>query len=304
MTLLRFNSFNTRGLGDSKKRRVIFHWLKSSYKGICFLQETHCTVDQEEKWRREWGGHIEFCHGSSKSTGVAVLFPPKFDLTVEKKVEGGGNFVVLDITIKEQQYLLINIYAPTKDKEQEQITMLEKIAKILEENQDKLVIIGGDLNTYLNPDQDKQGGNTSDISNYAVLLNCLMEEYSLIDIYRTTNPDKKRYTWRGLTRNGLVQSCLDYFLISSHMLYDVSYASIEPSVKSDHSIISVEFSVDNKSTRGRGFWKFNSSLLMDKDYVALVKDVIKDSVKKYSYLDDKGLMWDLIKSEIRSKTIS
>ena len=63
------------------------------------------------------------------------------------------------------------------------------------------------------------------------------------------------------------------------MLYDVSYASIEPSVKSDHSIISVEFNVDNKSTRGRGFWKFNSSLLMDKDYVALVKDVIKDSVR-------------------------
>ena len=88
--------------------------------------------------------------------------------------------------------------------------MLEEIAKILEENQDKSVIIGGDLNTYLNPffffffffnpDLDKQGGNTPDISNYAVLLNCLLEEYGFIDIYRTTNPDKKRYTWRGLTR--------------------------------------------------------------------------------------------------------
>ena len=44
---LRFNSFNARGLRDSKKRRVIFHWLKSTYKGICLLQETHCTVDQE-----------------------------------------------------------------------------------------------------------------------------------------------------------------------------------------------------------------------------------------------------------------
>ena len=43
---------------------------------------------------------------------------------------------------------------------------------------------------------------------------------------------------------------------------------------------------------------------MDKDYVALVKDVIKESVNRYSYLDDKGLMWDLIKCEIRSKTIS
>ena len=101
-----------------------------------------------------------------------------------------------------------------------------------------------------------------------------------------------------------MQSRLDYFLISSHMLYDMSSASIEPSVKSDHSMISVEFNVYSKSARGRGFWKFNCSLLMDKDYVVLVKDVIKESVNRYSYLDDKGLMWDLIKSEIRSKTIS
>ena len=88
---------------------MIFHWLKSTYKGICLLQETHCTVDQEEKWRSEWRGHTEFCHGSSKSKGVAVLFPPKLDLTVEKKVEGGGNFVVLDITLKEQQYFIYYI---------------------------------------------------------------------------------------------------------------------------------------------------------------------------------------------------
>ena len=301
---LRFNSFNARGLRDSKKRRVIFHWLKSTYKGICLLQETHCTVDQEEKWRREWGGHIEFCHGSSRSKGVAVLFPPRLDVKVDKKKEGNGHLVVLDVSLKEQHYLLMNVYAPTKDKEQEQISLLEKIAEILEENQDKSVIIGGDLNTYLNPDLDKQGGSTTAISNYAVLLNSLMEEYSLIDIYRAINPDRKRYSWRGMTRNGLVQSRLDYFLILSHMVYDVSNVSIEPSIKSDHSIISAEFNFDNTCTKGRGFWKFNSSLLVDKEYVTLIKETIKQSEDKYLHLDDKGLMWDLIKCEIRSKTIS
>ena len=94
---------------------MIFHWWKSTFKGICLLQEIHCTVDQEEKWgmgNGEWGGHIEFCHGSSKSKGVAILYTPKFDLTVEKKVQGGGNFVVQDITLKEQHYLLINMLQP------------------------------------------------------------------------------------------------------------------------------------------------------------------------------------------------
>ena len=71
--------------------------------------------------------------------------------------------------------------------------MSDKIVKILDENQDKSIIIGGDLNTYLNPYLDNQGGSTPDrpISNYALLLNCLMEEYSLIGIFRTTNPDRK-----------------------------------------------------------------------------------------------------------------
>ena len=88
--------------------------------------------------------------------------------------------MVLDVSLKEQHYLLMNVYAPTKDKEQKQISLLEKTAEILEENQDKSVIIGGDLNTYLNPDLDKQGGSTTAISNYAVLLNSLMEELNIV----------------------------------------------------------------------------------------------------------------------------
>ena len=37
------------------------------------VAETHCTADQEDNWRREWGGHIEFCHGSLRSKGVAMV---------------------------------------------------------------------------------------------------------------------------------------------------------------------------------------------------------------------------------------
>ncbi len=41
-------SFNTRGLNDEKKRRGVFKWIKSLYKGIVLLQETHSTrVDEK-----------------------------------------------------------------------------------------------------------------------------------------------------------------------------------------------------------------------------------------------------------------
>ena len=60
----------------------------------------------------------------------------------------------------------------------------------------------------------------------------------------------------------------------------------------------------NKFTNGRGFWKCNGILLIDKEYVTPIKETIKQSVDKYSYLGDKELMWNLIKCEIRSNTIS
>ena len=42
--------------------------------------------------------------------------------------------------------------------------------------------------------------------------------------------------------------------------------SVVPSYKSDHSIISIEYNSEIQA-RGKGFWKVNSSLLHDRDFV-------------------------------------
>ena len=46
------NSFNSRGLRDKIKRQQIFHWLKTSYFGITFLQETHSIETDENTWKK------------------------------------------------------------------------------------------------------------------------------------------------------------------------------------------------------------------------------------------------------------
>jgi hypothetical protein len=55
--------------------------------------------------------------------------------------------------------------------------------------------------------------------------------------------------------------------------------------------------------RGRGFWKFNTSLLHDDIYVKEIKNIIKQCEKDYSTMIDKGLAWELTKFEIRSHTL-
>jgi len=49
--------------------------------------------------------------------------------------------------------------------------------------------------------------------------------------------------------------------------------------------------------------KFNSSLLEHEDYINEFKANIENYRKKYLYLDDKGLRWDLMNMEIRGFTI-
>ena len=69
------NSFNCRGLRDSKKRNAVFNWLQSKHQGITMLQETHSVASDEKQWAKEWGGQICFSHGTNLSRGVALLIP-------------------------------------------------------------------------------------------------------------------------------------------------------------------------------------------------------------------------------------
>ena len=305
---LKLYSLNTRGLGEKVKRRSILHWIKTNYSrnnGIVFLQETHSTKISEKLWQRDWSGQIYFSHGSCGSCGVAILFPKKLDVSVNHIInDTHGRFLLLDVTIDEQNFILINIYAPTKDKENEQIALLNDIKNVLVDYMDKIIIIGGDFNTCLNPDIDKSGGTKENVTKYSNQITEFNTEFNLIDIWRIRNPDKTRYTWRGQTRNGIVSTRLDYWLISVHMIYDLVETDIHPSIKTDHSMISLSFEIKNSLKKGRGFWKFNSDLLKETEYVHTIKALIADLKTKHADVTNKAFLWDFIKCEIRGATIS
>ncbi len=115
--LLRFSTFNARGLGENSKRCVIMNWLSKYSTGIIFLQETHSVEISEKYWRKDWKGQIEFCHGSSSARGVAILLPSSIDITINEVIrENTGRFLLLDTRFENQSLILINVYAPTKDK--------------------------------------------------------------------------------------------------------------------------------------------------------------------------------------------
>ena len=101
------------------------------------------------------------------------------------------------------------------------------------------------------------------------------EHLDLVDIWRLQNLNTKRYTKREKTRNGLVQSRIDYFLVSCHLEYMITYSDILPNIKSDHSLLKIALLQQDEERRGRGIWKLNISLLQNSQYVNLIKKTIK-----------------------------
>ena len=54
---------------------------------------------------------------------------------------------------------------------------------------------------------------------------------------------------------------------------------------------------------GPGLWKFNNTLLKDENYIDLIEFYYPQFLNKYSEVVDEQLLWELIKMELRTKTI-
>ena len=299
-----FLSLNVRGLRESKKRRETFRWLKRFHYGennIIFLQETHTLAKDLLMWEKEWGSKIYLSDFSSNSRGVAILLPKNFNFVIESVyISLDGRKIILNITNEQSSYCLINIYAPTQDLEYEQLNFFTELLSDVEENIDKKIIIGGDLNLCLKPID-----NSNDVlknSKARVQINQMLETYDLIDIWHVHHPESRRYTWR--RKNPITQSRLDYWIVGREMSFEVSKSDIKPSIKTDHSLITLNIAKTSLNKKGQGLWKFNSALLSDQIYVDYIKGIITLNCDFLNEVTNESLKWELIKMEIRKATIS
>ncbi len=127
---------------------------------LCFLQETHSTELREDTWIKEWGGHIIYSHGTSRSKGVAIMMKKHFYDNVKDIVRDmNGRFVIIVLEYGGKKYTLSIIYAPTQNYENEQIELINNLQDKFVQQQYENIIIGGDFNIVLNPANDKKGGN-------------------------------------------------------------------------------------------------------------------------------------------------
>jgi len=296
---------NVRGLREKKKRIKVFENLKKKKAGIALLQEAHCTKEIETLWKSEWGGDIVFSHGASNSTGVMILFPSGFDITINKTfTDNTGRFIILSVTIQDSKYLLYNVYAPNTKNEHK--IFLEELKKTLEmfKSEDYDYVIGGGDWNFTEYDIDRSGGNYTIWQENCATLTEITEKLDIIDIWRVRNPEERRYTFRQKKGGRIIQARLDRLYISDTLQYNVSNVDITPSISSDHLgvVLSIR-PIDDKHQNGSSYWKFNNSLLKNKVFTANLKNYIANIKVECNEIVSKQVCWEYLKFKIKTECI-
>ena len=87
--------------------------------------------------------NVFFSHHTSSSRGVAILFKGTIPVKIKNcKIDIGGNFVVLDLTLYEYDITLASLYGPNPDNP----TFFADLQQIVIEFENPHVIICGDWN--------------------------------------------------------------------------------------------------------------------------------------------------------------
>jgi len=299
-----FLSLNVRGLRSYSKRTAVFTWLRRKKADIIFLQETYSTLEVENTWKAEWRGKVYFSHGTNHSRGTMILIRDDLEFDFENvEIDPNGRSILLEATVQGFPLLLLNIYAPNTLGQQKHFfsSVLQNLNDHADIMTERAILIGGDFNLFFDTHLDCDGGNPQLKEDPLKLVRDLKMNYDLTDIWRIRNPASRRYTWR--QKNPLIQRRLDFWLVSDGLQEDIESVDIIASIKSDHSAITLRIISIDQHKRGPSFWKFNSTLVDDPNYCKLISDLYLKWLEEFKEIDDKRLLWDLIKYKIRQETI-
>ena len=270
-------------------------WLKQKKFSIYFLREVHSTRETEVCWISEWEYLTIFTNFSSSRAGVGILFNNNFHFQILKNfVDPEGRFIIADIEIQDKTLTLVNIYAPNKDEP----AFFQNVCEKLSAFDCDFIIFGGDFNLVCDIHKDKKGGIPTTHSKSRDEVEISKE--NLNDGHLACS--QPSFTWR--RKKTEIQCRLDFFLISNTLCPAVRNAVILSGYRTDHSMITVRINTAT-NPRGPGFWKLNMHLLIESEYINLIRKTITDISTEYEGQNevDEILLWDVIKMQIRATSI-
>ena len=136
---------------------------------------------------------------------------------IENINDNNGINIITRCLIDDIEYLFVNVYGPNIEADQALLynSLLHKISD-LELSDNDCIVMGGDFNVSLSK-IDTDGGNVTLKYRLISAIENLFEELDLCDIFRTSNPLSKEFTWR--RTQPLCQCRIDYIFVTNCWKY-------------------------------------------------------------------------------------
>lgn len=110
--LVKFVTWNCKGLNGAIKRGYILAHLKKLDMDICFLQETHLKNQDHNRLCNNWIGPIFHSNFGAKSRGTAILIKKTLPFIASKIIlDSQGRFIIVTGKLYDNLITLVNVYA-------------------------------------------------------------------------------------------------------------------------------------------------------------------------------------------------
>ena len=264
-----------------------------------FLQETHLNNSSHGRLRARWIGETYHSNFSSKARGTAILIRKGIPFLQKKTIsDKEGRYIIVIGEIHNISLTLVNIYAPNTDNPQ----FFQKVFALIPDISQTNLIIGGDFNTVLDTYLDRSSMSKVQRNTSSEFLNTFINNANILDIWRTTNPSGRDYSFYSPVHNSY--SRIDYFLVDAKLapsIVNVKYHSI---VISDHSPLTFLLCLDHVD-KPHTSWRLNSYLLTEKKF----REYLKAQISLYFEMNDipgtsPSTLWEAFKAYIRGSIIS
>ena len=270
-------ALNVRGFGKlSKQTAILLHIKKFNPTFIC-LSDTRFDQQKERIFRNCFGSDYQlfFANLSSNARGTMILIPKEIPCNVLNSFSSNdGNRISIVAKLYGKTMTISSIYGPNDDNP----NFFKDLFNDVYNCNCEYNVLTGDFNTA--PDK-------KDYFNYATLPHpnariALLEaltNYNCSDAYRYMHGNKSAFTWRA--EGGRPQkSRLDLCIVSNNLIPYLANSTIKNKFMSDHDLIINSFDFQ-KIVPGRGFWRFDNTLLKSENFVSTMKNKIVLCLAKY-----------------------
>ena len=291
---LQFATWNVQGLRNEKKRKAIIRLLQKEKLNVIALQECYLDTQAINIVSKEWKGEIHFSESQGRSKGLITLFDIKTEGVKITKKETNERFIISEIEIGEEHFLVINVYAPCEDREKRQF-LIELTRAIQRYNvTPSHLVCMGDFNMVVSNDQDIVSGNSHNRVTIEQF-NEWITELNLYDTWREKHPNVLQYTW---CRKHIARR-LDYIFVGDIINNRIKESSILNLGFSDHKLVKCKCMLKPRP-RHDTTYKLNTNLLNDEKYTLMMKEFIQKFKENTTNELNPHMKWELLKAEIKS----